>query len=1499
MFFRKKTKIRKPFFHRIINAFIYTGAGLIFLLLIAFGFTQTSTFREWLRDIVIEEVNLSTNGTLEIERIDGTIFTSILLHNIVYTLDQDTMLRAERIELRTSPLKIIFKIIYIRKLEIINAQVAFYKDDSGELNFSKIITLEEEETIPEYETSSGFTFKFEIADLTLDHVDFLIQSEAKRNSREYYDHQDFDDFRLKNINLNLYAFADFNELEFEFNIHHLKVTPNLNNFSLENFSAEILLIRDEGWVKNLNLKTSSSDILVNAAISGYSLFGESEDQKIEDAQLKLELVAKNFNFDDLSTFIEATDLLKGNISTEIRIIGSLTELNLNQLLVVGDSTKLDGSGTLKNITSGVDMNIDVMFVNSFINQRFANNLLHTIELPLYEQLGLLRFDTLYFSGKPLNFNSGINLRTDRGDITLTANLDIEKEDLIYDINFSTLELDLNPIINIPSILNSKGSIRGAGTSSETMQGELLFVAENSTVFGSSLQKLDLSAKVFEGEINSQLNFESNDAVGAITASMLLNNFENPKYNFNADIKGLDLSLYSQNPAMKSNLNFIAIGEGENFSLEDLNLFLTLKVDSSNINEFNIDNTSLIADIRGDSTERVVNVISDLADITLTGKFKLEDLVSLIELETTLMTAAIQKLIDEIQPPKLLVDKSGVQLTSEFIYPEITDEIIATELSINYLIEFKDFELLSLLLGNTDMEIDGEISGQINTSPDTLSVKLIADIEYFKYWDETDLIYLSGLVLVASLNDKISDPTLNNFKMAASLKSKRVFFGSEISGLDFNLDINNTNLEFSLSALVEDNTAFEISGGMLINKNSLEILLDKLYLSYNNYEMINKGDIDLTYSNQLIEFRKFTMTHNPGDFDISGSVAFTGEENLTVKFSDFRLREIGTKLLGFTDRISHDAIFNLNAEYKGDAFSPTLDVNFSIDSVIYNGHYLGSFAGDFNYLNETMTIGVYFNEQSGGQNIPKLKIFGTVPLNLAMNAPEFLLNNREFDVKFVSDKFNIQVLNAALPMVNTLKGSLEADVSFLGTFNNIISSGNINLSDGSFIHAENNLEYNFGFDISFQNNEVTVKDLYLANTPGTKDGGTLRGGGFLTYQNFIPQTAEFSMSGDLKILGQESKATSPTLYGDLAIRTNGDIVFTLNEYQSKLTADISVKRGASLTYSPLQSAFSNENNKFKYEFVKVDSVIDLDKQIDSLIVISEASKEAQKPSSDIPFDLDINISVEDEIKAVFVLSREFKQNLTAYLGGNFEYILINQKPMARGELRLLEGSKLEFIKTFEAEGSIQFFGEIENPYLDITANYQSYYNPDTLRTSSNELEVLIQIKFEGPLKNLSTNFIRNEENISVYTRPSGRGQFQLDATKDASDAMMFIIIGKFPDDATTQETNLAVSTAASLFGSIVGGFLNEKLGDLVRSLQVSQVGEETKFSLVGKAGDFRYEIGGTSQVFQDLSRANVRIEYPIPITPGLIVRLERREPIFESSTASEMINELGLKYVFEF
>ncbi|HEY7751645.1 MAG TPA: AsmA family protein, partial [Ignavibacteriaceae bacterium] len=236
MIFRKKVKVRKPLFRRIINIFIYSTLVLIFLLLLIFGFTQTKTFREWLRETVIQEVNLATNGKLSFERIDGTILTSLILSNTIYTLAGDTLLNAEKIELRTSPLKLVFKIIYLRKLEISNAKIALIRDNDGELNISKLTKPSDEEPEPEDTSSSQFTFKFEAADLTLNNVDFLIQSENKKYSKEYYDHPDFDDFRLKNINLNLYGFADIANEEYILKIKHLSVEPNLNNFLLNDFS---------------------------------------------------------------------------------------------------------------------------------------------------------------------------------------------------------------------------------------------------------------------------------------------------------------------------------------------------------------------------------------------------------------------------------------------------------------------------------------------------------------------------------------------------------------------------------------------------------------------------------------------------------------------------------------------------------------------------------------------------------------------------------------------------------------------------------------------------------------------------------------------------------------------------------------------------------------------------------------------------------------------------------------------------------------------------------------------------------------------------------------------------------------------------------------------------------------------------------------------------------------------------------------------------------------
>ncbi|MCW8806267.1 MAG: hypothetical protein OQK56_07400, partial [Ignavibacteriaceae bacterium] len=92
MLFRKKPKVKRPLFRKIINSFLGIGVGLIVIFLVAFGYTQTSSFRNWLQDFVVEQVNSSTNGKLTIEQLDGTIFTTLVLSNTTYIFEKDTLL---------------------------------------------------------------------------------------------------------------------------------------------------------------------------------------------------------------------------------------------------------------------------------------------------------------------------------------------------------------------------------------------------------------------------------------------------------------------------------------------------------------------------------------------------------------------------------------------------------------------------------------------------------------------------------------------------------------------------------------------------------------------------------------------------------------------------------------------------------------------------------------------------------------------------------------------------------------------------------------------------------------------------------------------------------------------------------------------------------------------------------------------------------------------------------------------------------------------------------------------------------------------------------------------------------------------------------------------------------------------------------------------------------------------------------------------------------------
>jgi len=1494
---KQKPKVKRPLFRKIINYFLGIGIGLLVIFLIAFGYTQTSSFRNWLNDFVVEQVNSSSNGKMAIGQLDGTIFTTLVLSNTSYIYEKDTLLTAEKIEIKISPLRILLKTIYVRKLEIENANIALLKDKNGVLNLSKITNPPEEKVMEEAVTETEpFSWKIDVSELNLKNINFKHQSFANRNSTAIYPRPEIDDFRLDSLNLSLTADINIAANEYQLYISEFKVKPNLEGFKLIDLSGKFILLDDIAGIVDLNIITKRSSINLNAAASDFSPFTD-ENFDIAKSPIRLELNADKINFDDLTNFIDGTGILKGSARTVVEAEGTLKELNVKNLEVELAGTRLNASGFLQNVTDGDLMNINMNFRNSYINQDDVTTLLPELEIPTYKEYGVLKFDSLYYSGRPLNFIANMALQTDKGKIGGMVSMDLTGEEILYDYQIRTDKLNLMPVSGINTSLNLIGSLKGKGFSPETLETDIKITAGASTIQGISFSDFDIDAGGSNGIMNADVSFTYLETQGRLNTKFDFSDSTTTKYDFDVVLNRFNIKDFVKDSEIESDLNISFTGDGENFGQDDLNLFAILKINKSRLNEIELDSTILIADVRSSEDKRVINIISDLADLTITGKYSISEMVNLIVDEVDLLSTSINEKIAKIQPPKLNNGQSSESTNEEKTEKTFTG-FASNNLDVEYLLELKSFELISLFLGNVELEIDGEIHGELFSSADTTFLNLYTDIKQLKYWDGSEIYFLHDFDFNLAMMNGPSLNSFDNFFADLKVNAQRIYIGTDITDLNFELNFDNNSADLKFSTLYDNSTGLDLNGKLVINDAEVNVLFSKLALKYENYELINDEDIIFSYSNDRFDFDSFTLYNDEGKLNLAGQLSLTGTEDLSLTLTKLNLHNLSTDILKLPPEKAINGELNLDFKLTGTAENPLFTLDYQVDSIKVQSYYLGSFKSSANYADKILKADLNFLEKNNNQYRSSLKLDGFIPIDLSLLSEEKFSRNKEIDITFIADDFDLRFASGFFPGVKNLEGSLNGNVNLTGYFDNVESSGELTIDNSSFILELTNLKYLVDAKMKFQNDMILISSLNLRNEPNLKAGGTIVVTGQIEHKNFSFSDVNLSASGSLKVLDQKSKAANPSLYGDITIKTKDDIVFLSSEERTYLGLDLTLLKGANINYSPTQTAFSNENDKFTYVFVSGKDESEIDKEIDSLIVLSVLKQEEERLAQKIPFNFDLNLEVENELKFVFVLSREFKQNLTAYLGGSLEYSIINDIPFARGELTLLDGSKLDFIKTFKAEGNIRFIEELNNPYINVVATYESFYNPDTLRTGTNEYDVQIRINLDGTADQISGNFLKGENNIEVYKSRRNANQFELDQSKTSSDAMFFIIVNKFPEDASTQESNLAASTAASFAGSIVGTVLNEKLGDVVRSVNVQQVGTETVFSLVGKVEQFRYEIGGTSQVFQDLTRATVKIEHPL-FFPNFVIRFYRTEPPYQSSTYSEMINELGLKYSFVF
>jgi autotransporter translocation and assembly factor TamB len=1487
---------KRSLFHRIVNIFLYTGIGLFILILLFFSASQTSTFREYLRKTVIEQANKNLNGTLNIGKIDGTIFTSIILRNTVLNMGRDTLLNAGKIEIRTSPLQLLLKKIKIRKFEIVKAQISLIVDSTGKLNISKLTRPSTSDT-----SKSAFPFKIEVMNFNLSNIDFSFQRFDFAGSKAYYDTLTMNDFRVNNLKLSLNAFADINNNEYELDLADLSFKPNINNFALEKLSGQFAVNKKELFANNLEIKTTNSEILLKVKAI-YNIFDTRSD--FSNAKLDINIISNNLSFKDVTPFASSLDILKEPLAIKVRCDGTLKDLDIHLIEIKFLNSHLETTGIVKNLDHIKQMFISAKFKDSYIDQKDINKLMPSLDIPVFEKYGVLRFDTLTFSGHPLNFNTKLSLKTDIGRLLAEVGLNFELKPSKYNVKFSTEGFDISPFTKIVSNLNCNGTIIGSGTKPDELNAEFHLNADGSVLNGNKIDNLNLNAIAKNKTINYDMNISADTSSLNLDGYLKFNSRNELSYNLSGEIKKLNIYRFVKDSSLVSNLNFSISAEGDGFNPDNINLYLTFLLKNSTVNKIYIDSTRAIADIRKNTgSGRVINLISDLADITITGDFTISNMVDILRREISVVSQITKNKIEEVLP-----SNQQLQLQSTALTPAIRNinvkqpaEIPA---SMKYLIEFKDFALLSLFLENAQIEINGEMSGELRNTKDSIYFNYNTAIDYIKYHNKDDIFFLSKLGFDLEFKNSHQGVKFDNLIASLHLKTDRVFAGADIRDIQLEINLKNKIADLKLSSAME-NSSVKLNGAIDISNNVVKLLLDTLDLSYNGFKLKNKGKTELEYARNDINFKNFILFRDSAELIIKGTLSRYKTQNLFISLNNFQGRDLDTTLFQLHVENAPNANISCNADISGSFTDPIIKFYLNVENITYKNKNFGSFKGGFNYLNKNLTLDFRFISQQFNTNSTVLNINGNLPINLAFSGvSDRLINDSPLNLKLIADNFNLGEFGDLLPVVKKLRGTLKSNFEITGTYNDLKPNGYLELSNVIFVAESNNIEYNAEMKATIQNQNLTLENLALQNVNGEKDGGKISGSGTAVLNGFKLVSSDFNINGDLKVLNEGSKSVSPTIYGDLVIGTNGNVEFKMNEDGAFLKAPIIVKK-AMLTLPPSQTAYRNNSDSFVYKYI-TDTIAVKKSDMDFESLVNYSKKGSIQRSSGRAkrsyFNYNIDVTVQDGATIIFTLYKELNQNLTAVLKGDFLYERVDGKSNAQGELTLMEGSTLEFFKTFQAEGSIKFEGDLTNPNLNITATYKDYYSPaDTTTSGGQEVLVAVKIKISGPLKELGKNFIKEENNIAVYYGADNVDNNIVDPTKDASDAAYFLVAGRFASEMSPQDKNAASSqfsnTATSMAGSVIGGLLNNSLGNYVRNVEARKVGTQTKFNISGSVNKFRYTIGGTTDIFQDLSQANIKIEYPI--LKSLLIRLERKPAVIETNSSNEMIDELGLKYRFEF
>jgi hypothetical protein len=1509
---------------RILSAIAYFIGILILLLLVLTVLSQTQFFKDRVRTILVSTLSQQINGGVQLGTIRGDFITGLDIDSVKLFYGDSLCISTGAIHLVYDPLALLEKKIAVKEASIEHPQVHFFRPVAGEWNFVQLFQSSEDTSTP---APFDWTVTVDYLKITHGSVSLLDSLSLTASDHDTSSPQflEFHNFNADNITIALRATYQQNDLDVR--IDSISFSSQTPHFQLIKLRGN-LHTSDAGIeINNLTLLTDRSSLIINGKVNGTNLLNGFDLEKMETDSTSLRFTADPLDVADLKTFLDPVYFLEGIVSLDLDVTGLFGELAIRKLNVRTYSTNFNISGVLINLHKPENLALDVYIENSTLGLGDAAKLLPPFGIPRFPNADDASF-TAHYLGKPLDFSATVSLKGNFGGLDLNGSLKLNTDKPEYSIKYSTADFNLAPIIEDSSLLSSlstKGEITGKGFSPSDMIANLKVEIDSAEIRHTTLTQSEIGIHAENGEFDISLLLRGPEMNLTMETTLDFSDPNEQRFETEFSLYSIDLEKIFSSREFQSDISGSGTVSGSGASLSNLSLMADITLDPSTIQSFTSDEEHILINLdQRRAHSRHLSFQTSLADLDVAGKF---DIGFLVQTFPRFIGALEHSISAHLQPADSTISTS----TSPVIIGDNHQEYDFT-----YQVSVKNLEKLSAIIGKLPFNGYGTMEGSVRGTQKELSFSSKAIINELFIGNIKKGLLIDKGELFANLENMTLENTLQSLSGRTSFRANALVYNqTQIDSVSALLEIDKGTGIFNCNGILD--SVYGVSSALVVSAtpSTYSFTVPRLTITKDSYVIRNTDTLECILTEHKLNIRNAEFEVDSALIAFNGTIGDSEDTDVQITLKNFDVRNF--KHWSDNPKTA-ESLENIGGTLDGTmSVTQDLDAPVILTSIVgknihYKQTFLGSSIATLYYAKEMAHLDIKVKKNVEDID-PYISLIGTLPINLSLDAEKERFPDKNQRLQITSNAFELNLLEPLLSDFDQMSGTITCDMLITGTPQTPVYTGTLSINDGKFLFLPNYVRYTLSGSLEPKDDKIVLKDFFLQSAQEENIHTEASLSGTLTMKDFHIEAFDINLKGDILLMTEATRRRLKTMYGTLHTSTDeSGLHITGSTEQPHLEGTLRIKEatlvlpqkkefssGSSLLLPPVIIDDTTKIHQKQMSFIE--QYYTLPDTLNDTTTIEKFVSESPILSR-LRYNLIVETEGETQIRMIF--SQATNEELYAELDGRVNAVNTSGTPSIYGQISVLNHSYYNFLKRFEATGKLKFIGQWDNPELDIDATFRGTRitpvqpklpatGSESKQTSSTEQNVFVYLDITGtryqPRLEMSVK-IEEEPGKEPVDYTGGRGG------DVQSDAISFILTGKFRDDLTSSDKeNIAASWGTTAGTGLTSTFLStvltkflQKEFSFIRSAELTYKGgnlqEAADLRLSGVAGKGYWRFGG--KIFNNLGNANVSYQLSLgemlsaPSIRNLFIELERKVEGAETIEESrKLTNTARMYYRFSF